>query len=117
MQFGFLTFPHGSTFIAPIFIISFFYDYDRLGKHGIYLEDLYIKPEYRGRGFGRALLNELANICLIRGYERLQWWVLDWNKSAIEFYHEIGAKKMSEWIVMRVDNSNEALTNLAKVQK
>jgi len=84
-----------------------------LGKHGIYLEDLYITPAYRGRGFGKALLKTLANICINQGYERLQWWVLDWNESAIDFYHEMGAKKMSEWIVMRVDNSNDALSNLA----
>lgn len=62
-------------------------------------------------------MKTLASICLTRGYERLQWWVLDWNESAIEFYHEIGAKKMSEWIVMRVDNANEALTNLATTEK
>ncbi len=58
-------------------------------------------------------MKTLANICINQGYERLQWWVLDWNESAIEFYHEMGAKKMSEWIVMRVDNSNDALSNLA----
>lgn len=56
------------------------------GKHGIYLEDLFIKPEFRGRGFGKALLQHLARICEEKGYGRFQWWVLDWNSPAIEFY-------------------------------
>ena len=73
------------------------------GKHGIYLEDLYIKPEYRGRGLGKALLQHLARLCNERGYGRFQWWVLDWNSPAIEFYHSIGASPMSEWTVYRVE--------------
>ena len=72
------------------------------GKHGIYLEDLYVKPEYRGRGYGKALLQHLAGICNERGYGRFQWWVLDWNSPAIEFYHSLGAEAMSEWTVYRV---------------
>jgi GNAT superfamily N-acetyltransferase len=72
------------------------------GKHGIYLEDLYVKSEYRGRGYGKALLQHLAGICNERGYGRFQWWVLDWNSPAIEFYRSLGAEAMSEWTVYRV---------------
>ena len=72
------------------------------GKHGIYLEDLYIRPEFRGRGFGKALLKHLAALCNERGYGRFQWWVLDWNESAIEFYRGLGAEAMDEWTVYRV---------------
>lgn len=81
-----------------------------LGKHGIYLEDLYVKPEYRGRGFGLALLKELAKICVERGYPRFQWWVLDWNTPAIEFYSSHGAVAMDEWTVHRV--TGDALKKL-----
>ena len=72
------------------------------GKHGIYLEDLFIKPEFRGRGYGKALLQHLAAICNERGYGRFQWWVLDWNSPAIELYRALGAEAMSEWTVYRV---------------
>ena len=82
------------------------------GKHGIYLEDLYIRPEFRGRGFGKALLQHLAAICIERGYGRFQWWVLDWNSPAIEFYRSIGAEAMSEWTVYRV--SGTALEDLGR---
>ena len=81
------------------------------GRHGIYLEDLYIKPEFRGKGLGKAFLQHLARICSERGYGRFQWWVLDWNSPAIEFYHSIGAVPMSEWTVFRV--SGEPLRKLA----
>lgn len=80
------------------------------GKHGIYLEDLFIKPEYRGRGYGKALLRHLAKICDERGYGRFQWWVLDWNSPAIEFYRSLGAVAMDEWTVYRV--SGRALKDL-----
>lgn len=84
-----------------------------LGKHGIYLEDLYVDPRYRGRGHAKALLSELAKICIKRGYSRLQWWVLDWNKSAIDFYNSIGAQPMDEWTVFRVSgNELGKLANL-----
>jgi len=82
-----------------------------LGKPGIYLEDLYIDPAYRGKGFGLALLKELARICIERDYERLQWWVLDWNEPSIEFYKSIGAVAMDEWTVYRV--SGDALRKLS----
>ena len=72
------------------------------GKHGIYLEDLFIKPEHRGKGYGKALLRNLARICEENGYGRFQWWVLDWNTPAIEFYRSLGAEAMDEWTVFRV---------------
>jgi len=82
-----------------------------LGKPGIYLEDLYIDPAYRGKGFGLALLKGLAKICIERNYERLQWWVLDWNEPSIEFYKSLGAEAMDEWTVYRV--SGDALRKLS----
>ena len=85
------------------------------GKHGIYLEDLFVKPEYRGRGFGKALLQHLASICNERGYGRFQWWVLDWNSPAIEFYRSFGAEAMSEWTVYRV--SGDPLRRLGELPK
>jgi GNAT superfamily N-acetyltransferase len=80
------------------------------GKHGIYLEDLFIKPEFRGRGYGKALLQHLARICNEQSYGRFQWWVLDWNSPAIEFYRSLGAVAMDEWTVYRV--SGDALKRL-----
>ena len=82
------------------------------GKHGIYLEDLYVKPEFRGRGYDKALLQHLARICVERGYGRFQWWVLDWNSPAIEFYKGLGAEAMDEWTVYRV--SGEKLKELGQ---
>jgi len=79
-------------------------------KHGIYLEDLYIKPEFRARGYGKALLKHLAQICDKEGYGRLQWWVLGWNSPAIEFYKSFGAEAMDEWTVYRT--SGQALKDL-----
>jgi len=79
-------------------------------KHGIYLEDLFIKPEHRGRGYGKALLKHLAKICDEKSYGRLQWWVLDWNSPAIEFYKSLGAEAMDEWTVYRT--SGKALKDL-----
>ena len=81
------------------------------GKYGIYLEDFFIKPEFRGVGYGKALLKHLAKLCIENGYGRLQWWVLDWNKPAIDFYLSLGAKAMDEWTVFRV--SGDALKKLA----
>jgi len=81
-----------------------------LGKPGIYLEDLYVDPSYRGQGHGLAFLKTLATICVERGYERFQWWVLDWNEPSIEFYKSIGAVAMDEWTIYRV--SGEALKKL-----
>jgi GNAT superfamily N-acetyltransferase len=81
------------------------------GTHGIYLEDLYVRPAHRGSGLGRDLLAELARICVDRGYHRLQWWVLDWNEPARGFYASLGAAAMDEWTVYRVDGP--ALASLA----
>jgi GNAT superfamily N-acetyltransferase len=83
-----------------------------LGRHGIYLEDLYVRPEFRGRGIGKQLLVELARICEDRDYGRLEWWVLDWNTPAWDFYEGVGAIPMSEWTVHRV--TGDALRSLAQ---
>ncbi|AWZ09444.1 MULTISPECIES: GNAT family N-acetyltransferase [unclassified Streptomyces] len=80
------------------------------GVHGIYLEDLYVRPGVRGGGHGKALLAELARICVERGYERLEWSVLDWNLSAIDFYRSVGAVPMDEWTVNRL--TDDALRKL-----
>ncbi len=72
------------------------------GKHGIYLEDLFIRPQYRGSGWGKKLLEHLAAKCLENNWGRFQWWVLDWNEPAIEFYRALGASPMNEWTVYRV---------------
>ena len=82
-----------------------------LGRHGIYLEDLYVRPSARGQGHGRALLAELAGIAVGRGYGRLEWWVLDWNEPALSFYRSLGAVPMDEWTVHRV--TGDALRALA----
>jgi len=73
-----------------------------LGKPGIYLEDLFVQPEYRGHGIGKGFMKTLAQICMERGYERFQWWVLDWNEPSIEFYKSLGAVPMDEWTVFRL---------------
>ena len=82
------------------------------GTHGIYIEDLFVRPEHRGNGYGKALLAHLAKLCVSEGYQRLQWWVLNWNQPSIEFYKSLGAQPMDEWTVMRVDD--EALQRLAQ---
>ena len=81
------------------------------GTHGVYLEDLYVRPDLRGHGYGTALLQALARVCLERGYRRLEWSVLDWNEPALGFYRSIGAVPMDEWTVHRV--SGDALVSLA----
>ena len=81
------------------------------GTHGVYLEDLYVTPRARGGGHGKALLAELARICVERGYARFEWSVLDWNEPAIGFYASIGAEPMDEWTVRRL--SGEPLRALA----
>lgn len=86
-----------------------------LGKHGVYLEDLYVRPEFRGMGVGRSLLVALARICEERGYGRLEWWVLDWNKPAWDFYETVGAIPMTEWTVHRV--TGDALQKLAQEER
>jgi GNAT superfamily N-acetyltransferase len=76
-----------------------------LGKAGLYLEDLFVKPEFRGSGLGLKLMKTLAQLCVDRGYERFQWWVLDWNEPSINFYKSIGAEAMDEWTVYRLSGS------------
>lgn len=89
----------------------FFHNFSTfLGRAGIYLEDLYVKPEYRGNGYGKALLQELARIALERGCGRLEWWCLDWNQPSIDFYLAMGAEPMKDWTVYRV--AGEALEKL-----
>lgn len=83
-----------------------------LGRSGIYLEDLFVLREYRGYGYGKALLKQLAKIALERGCGRLEWICLDANKPSIDFYKSLGAKAMDEWTIYRVDG--DVLTNLAK---
>lgn len=82
-----------------------------LGRHGVYLEDLYVRPAHRGHGHGKDLLQALARIAVERGYGRFEWWVLDWNEPALEFYRSIGAVPMDEWTVQRV--TGDALRRLA----
>ena len=81
------------------------------GVHGIYLEDLYVRPQHRGSGLGKALLGALAAIAVARGYARVEWWVLDWNEPSIEFYRRLGAVAMDEWTVFRL--TGDALTAAA----
>ena len=82
------------------------------GRHGIYLEDLFVRPAHRGKGIGKALLAYLAKLCVQRGWSRLQWSVLDWNTPSITFYKSLGAEMMDEWTVCRINGA--ALTALAK---
>ncbi|HEU0012349.1 MAG TPA: GNAT family N-acetyltransferase [Longimicrobium sp.] len=90
----------------------FFHNYSTfLAQPGIYLEDLYVRPEMRGHGVGRALLAHLAALARERGCGRLEWWVLDWNEPAIAFYRRLGAQPMSEWTVFRL--TGDALDRLA----
>ena len=82
----------------------FFHNFSTfLGRAGIYLEDLFVLPAYRGKGYGKALLKKLAAIAVERGCGRLEWWGLDWNKPSIDFYRSLGAKPMADWTVYRID--------------
>ncbi len=80
-----------------------------VGRHGIYLEDLFVRPAFRGRGVGVALLRTLARTAAERGYQRVEWAVLDWNQPAIDFYRRAGARPMDEWTVFRL--TGDALTS------
>lgn len=91
----------------------FFHNFSTfLGKANLYLEDLYVRPEMRSYGIGKALLSALGKIAIDRGCERLDWWCLDWNKSSIDFYKKMGAIPMDEWTVYRVEN--QALIDLSE---
>jgi len=88
---------------SPVGFAVYFYNFSTwLGRAGLYLEDLFVKPEKRGKGYGRALLVELAKIARDRGCGRMEWAVLDWNEPAIKFYRALGAQPMHEWTVFRL---------------
>ena len=91
----------------------FFHNFSTwLGRRGLYLEDLFVRPEDRGKGYGRALLIHLAKIARDRGCGRMEWAVLDWNDPAIQFYHKLGAKPMDEWTVFRL--TRDGIAKLAE---
>ena len=88
----------------PVGFALYFYNFSTfVGKPGIYLEDLFVEPEYRGKGYGKSLLIELAKIAHAENCGRFEWSVLDWNTPSIEFYKSLGAKPMDEWTVFRLD--------------
>ncbi len=97
----------------PAGFALWFYNFSTFrGRHGIYLEDLFVRTELRSKGIGRALLRHLARRCVTEGLARLEWWVLDWNEPALKVYRSIGAMPMDEWTVQRV--TGEALQRLAE---
>jgi len=97
---------------APVGFALWFYNYSTfLGRHGIYLEDLFVRPQTRGAGAGKALLANLARRCVAEGLGRLEWSVLNWNAPSIAFYDSLGAGAQTEWTVRRLDG--EALARLA----
>ena len=110
--------PYAETLLAedggtPVGFALFFHNFSTfLGLPGVYLEDLFVIPEQRGRGVGRALLREVARLAVERGCGRLEWSVLDWNREAIGFYERLGARPNSEWTVYRL--TGEALTSLGR---
>ena len=97
----------------PVGYALFFHNFSTFaGKPGLYLEDVFVLPEYRGKGIGKALLVYLAKLAVARNCSRFEWVVLDWNSSAIEFYQGLGAVPLSDWRVFRI--SGESLANLAR---
>ena len=98
---------------TPVGFAVFFHNFSTwLGRPGLYLEDLFVKPAYRGKGYGRSLLVDLAKIARERGCGRMEWAVLDWNEPAIEFYRKLGAKPMNEWTVFRL--TGDGIAKLAR---
>jgi GNAT superfamily N-acetyltransferase len=98
--------------VEPAGFALFFHSYSTfLGKPGLYLEDLFVKPEFRGKGIGRVMFSCLARIAVERGCGRLEWSVLDWNETAIQFYKSLGGEPMDEWTVYRI--SGNSLMRLA----
>ena len=94
----------------------FFHNFSTfLGRAGIYLEDLYVMPEYRGKGYGKALLKKLAAIAVERGCGRLEWWCLDWNQPSIDFYRSLHAEAMDAWTVYRI--AGDTLYKLAETKE
>lgn len=118
LEHGFGESPYYSCLIAeldgaPAGFALFFYDFSTwLGKPGLYLEDLFVFPEQRGAGIGKALLQRLAQIALEKGCARMKWEVLDWNKPAIDFYSAMGAELQKEWLNVRLQG--DALRRLAE---
>jgi len=99
----------------PVGFALFFHNFSTfLGRPGIYLEDLFVRPEARGKGFGKALLARLAQIALERGCGRVEWAVLNWNQPSIEFYDALGARPNSDWTVYRL--TGEALQSLGRIR-
>lgn len=91
----------------------FFHNFSTfLGRAGIYLEDLFVMPKYRGCGYGKRILQKLAQIAVERGCGRLEWWCLDWNKPSIDFYLSLGAEPMEDWTVYRI--AGDRLKDMAK---
>ena len=98
---------------VPVGFAVFFHNFSTwLGRPGLYLEDLFVRPEHRGKGYGRALLVELAKIAQKRGCGRMEWAVLDWNEPAIQFYRKLGANPMNEWTVFRL--TRDGIAKLAE---
>src|SRR5437764_1339995 len=98
---------------APVGFAVYFFNFSTwLGRPGLYLEDLFVRPEKRGKGYGRALLVRLAQIAHDRGCGRMEWAVLDWNDPAIQFYRKLGAEPMEEWTVFRL--TRDGIAELAK---
>jgi GNAT superfamily N-acetyltransferase len=106
--FGHVALADGAVVGAALWFLNFS---TWRGTHGIYLEDLYVQPEHRGAGLGRELLRTLAATCVERGYDRLEWSVLDWNEPSIAFYRAAGAVPLDEWTVFRL--TDDALTGFA----
>lgn len=87
----------------PVGFVLFFHNFSTfLGRKGIYIEDLYIRKDYRSKGYGAALLKEICRLAKERSCGRVEWWVLDWNARAVNFYKKIGAKPMEDWTVFRL---------------
>jgi len=113
--------PYAEVIIAeyqdqPVGFALFFHNYSTfLGQPGLYLEDLFVRPKMRGRGIGKSLLAYLASLALSRNCGRLEWWVLDWNQPAKDFYQSLGAQPMEDWTVNRI--CGQALTDLAHLSK
>ena len=101
---------------SPVGFAVFFHNFSTwLGRPGLYLEDLFVKPEKRGKGYGRALLVDLAKIACDRGCGRMEWAVLNWNEPAIKFYRALGAKPMDEWTVFRL--MRDGISRLAETEQ
>ena len=109
--------PYAEVLLAragdePVGFALYFHNYSTfLGRPGLYLEDLYVVPKWRGKGIGRRLFARLAAIAMERRCGRLEWWVLHWNEPALEFYKRLGAQSMNDWTVQRLNG--EALARLA----